>query len=46
MKADKQVCTRQGAMFMTPPLHFDYIPLLIMKRIEFENICNVFRPIT
>lgn len=31
---------------MTPPLYLDYIPVLIMKRIEFENIYSVFRPIT
>jgi len=33
-------------MFMTPPLYLDYIPVFIMKRIEFENIYSVFRPIT
>jgi hypothetical protein len=33
-------------MLMTPPLYLDYIPVLIMKRIEFENIYNVFRSIT
>jgi len=45
MKADTQVCTFQPPMFMTPPLYLDYIPVLIMKRIAFENIYNVFRPI-
>jgi hypothetical protein len=31
---------------MIPPLYLDYIPVLIMKRIEFENIYSVFHPIT
>jgi len=31
---------------MTPPLYLDYIPVSIMKHIEFENIYNIFCPIT
>lgn len=46
MKAGTKICTWQRTMFVTPPLYLDYIPVLIMKSIGFENIYTVFRPVT
>jgi len=46
MKADTKICTWQRTLFVTPPLYLDYISVLIMKHIEFENIYIVFRPLT